>query len=465
MTLHLHDYGRTGVGAGGAPINYAEVSRLLLAEPGLDPRAHDFYGLVDAAADPLGSFVRNGDTVVCTVGPYAHLYHYWRERSGLDFRIIRDARTTAWSPYLAQEWLAAPMIRDGDVIVFPSEFTRSFYCGVFPHVTDAGSRVLYPLAEHLPAIGKRTSGARLRIGYLGRIADDKNIVDAMAVVARIRRERPAELHLAGPFYPASSRVGSPAALARAAGEAGLPVEAITYAGNLAHERIWDFLAGIDVLFFPAVSSNESFGRVIAEADHAGVAVIATDFAAAPELLPAANLVAVRYHDVRRARLSLPFSLGAPDRELAAEALLSDPRPGDALRGPRFSKAQFLRMVTGDDVGEPAQVAPTPGVRQFLDRATLDGIEPLSVAEAAGRCATQLRFMRLLNHPRFAARLCAVSRLAPQLPGDSVLRRVARERLSGRLSPGVLRNAVACGRFLGFDPRLTLGHTPGAAARP
>jgi hypothetical protein len=70
MTLHLHDYGRAGVGAGGAPINYAEVSRLVLGEAGLDARPHDFYAAL--AGGGLPAFlreVRDGDTVLCNVGP------------------------------------------------------------------------------------------------------------------------------------------------------------------------------------------------------------------------------------------------------------------------------------------------------------------------------------------------------------------------------------------------------------
>lgn len=458
MTLHLHDYGRAGVGAGGAPINYAEVSRLVLGEARLDARPHDFYAAL--AAGGLPAFlreVRDGDTVLCNVGPYAHLYHWWRERSGRDFRIVRDARTTAWAPYLAQEWLLAPFARPGDVIVFPSEFTRAFYGRLFPHVTAAGSRVLYPLAEHLPAAPPRSRAAVLRIGCLGRIADDKNVTDALDALATIRRVRDAELHLAGPFYPASSEVGSPAALARAAAARGLPGSAVRYHGNLPHEAIWAFLAGVDVLFFPAVSSNESFGRVIAEAAHAGVAVVAADFAAAPELLPAANLVPVRYRAVERARLSRPLSLGRPDVERAAAALTAGPAPGGPLTGRRFSRAGFLELVAGDggDGAAAAGYRASPGARAFLEGARIDGIAPLGAAEAAAQCARQAGFMRSLNHPGLPRRAWAVARLGRLLPGDDVLRRVARERLGGAIPPGVLRNAVAAGRLVGFDPRLSL----------
>ena len=153
MTVHLHDYGQVGVGSGGAPINYSEVSRLILAARDLAPARHDFHALVAAgSAAALRQVIRPGDTLVCTAGPYAHLYHYWREQSGIDFRIVRDARTTAWTPYLAQEWLAAPLLRDGDTLILPSDFAREFYHQLFPHLAGTRVCVLYPLAAHLPAV-------------------------------------------------------------------------------------------------------------------------------------------------------------------------------------------------------------------------------------------------------------------------------------------------------------------------
>jgi hypothetical protein len=178
MTLHLHDYGPAGIGPGGAPINYAEVSQMLLSTPGLGASPHDFHALVDhGGPDPLRRLVRSGDTVVCTAGPHAHLYHYWREVSGLDFRIVRDARTTAWSPYLLQEWLAAPLLRERDLIVFPSEFARTFYRHAFGpaatancFVRRAAFRSVGPFDARLKSGGdrqwcRRAIASGHRLGY------------------------------------------------------------------------------------------------------------------------------------------------------------------------------------------------------------------------------------------------------------------------------------------------------------
>jgi hypothetical protein len=405
----------------------------------------------------------DADTVVCTAGPWAHLYHYWREISGQRYRIIRDVRTTAWSPYLAQEWLAAPLVRPGDLLVCPSEFTRAFYRRLFPHVTPANSCVLYPLAEHLPPPVDRMPGTRLRVGYLGRLADDKNVLAVLQLGHELHRRADVELHFAGPFYPPGGAVGSPAALVEAAVRAGLPADRIHYHGNLPYRQIGSFFARIDVLYFPAVSGIESFGRVLAEAGCAGLPVVATDYAASPELVPAGTLVPVRYREIRAQPLTSPFSFGAPDTMAAADRVLAGPQALDPSRHPRYAPASFLGLFGAGASALPAEpFVPTASVQAFLDGLTVTGLAPRPVADSLAHCAAQLRLMRGLLHPRAAMRLGAVARLLPCLPGDRMLQRVARERVLAANPPAVLRNAVAAARHVGFDPRATLA-VPAATA--
>jgi len=458
LTVHLHDYGQVGVGSGGAPINYSEVSRLILAARDLAPARHDFHALVaGASATALRQVIQPGDTLVCTAGPYAHLYHYWREQSGLDFRIIRDARTTAWTPYLAQEWLAAPLLRDGDTLILPSDFAREFYHQIFPHLAGTRVCVLYPLAAHLPAVNRAAerSDGRLRIGCLGRIADDKNVTAAFELLRDVQRTRPAELHLAGAFYPRGRLLAGPGDIPAYARRLGLAPDSVIYHGDLPYQSIWRFLGELDVLYFPAVSSNESFGRVLFEAGRAGVPVIATDYAAAPELVPAANLVAVGYHAMRDALITQPVSLGVPDTAAALAILERRPAAADCSGAPRFSAAAFLGLVGDGRAPADEPFSPTPGVRRFLARLTISGLSRLDRREALGLCADQLSFMRAIHNSRLPPRLAALARLLPHLPGNPTLQRVARERLRDSAPVGVLRNGVASARVLGFDPRLSL----------
>jgi hypothetical protein len=392
--------------------------------------------------------------VVCTAGPWAHLYHHWREVSGGRYRIIRDARTTAWSPYLAQEWLAAPRVRPGDMVIFPSDFARAFYRQLFPHITADNSCVLYPLAEHLPAARPPVAVERLRIGYLGRLADDKNVRAVLDLGRLLAAQRAIELHFAGPFYPPGGSIGSPAALLAAAEEAGVPSGAVRYHGNLPHRQISGFLAGLDLLYFPAVSAIESFGRVLAEAGAAGLPVVATDYAASAELVPAANLVPVRYHTIRDQRLTYPFSFGVPDADAAVAAVLAGPRALDPSREARYAPGAFLKLF-GSDALPVAPFVPSAGVARFLAGLEVSGLAPLSGTECHERCTAQLSLMRELLHTRATVRLAAVLRLVRHLPDDPMLQLVVRERLAGRNAPAMLRNAVAPARYVGFDPRANL----------
>ncbi len=468
MAVHLHDYGQAGVGSGGAPINYSEVSRLILATRDLAPARHDFHALVaEGSATALRHVIRAGDTLVCTAGPYAHLYHYWREKSGLDFRIVRDARTTAWSPYLAQEWLAAPLLRDGDTLILPSDFAREFYQQSFPQLAGTSVCVLYPLSAHLPAIGRTPgrSDGRLRIGCLGRIADDKNVTAAFAFLRDVQRIRPAELHLAGAFYPRGTELPDAGSIPACAGRLGLEPGSVVYHGDLPYQAIWRFLGDLDLLYFPAVSSNESFGRVLLEAGRAGVPVIATDYAAAAELVPATNLVTVDYHAVNDAPITRPVSLGTPRIGDALAILARDPMAADPSGAARYSAKAFLDLLRDGRSPLAGQFNPTSGVQRFLKGMSISGLSRLDRREAITLCAEQLRFMRALNHPRLTARLGALARVVRHLPGDPMLQRVARERLLGATPTGVLRNGVACARVLGFDPRLTLAAAPARIPAP
>lgn len=416
------------------------------------------------SATALCRVIQPGDTLVCTAGPYAHLYHYWREQSGLDFRIIRDARTTAWTPYLAQEWLTAPLLRDGDTLILPSDFAREFYRQLFPHLAGTRACVLYPLAAHLPAIERRKDpgDGRLRIGCLGRIADDKNVTAAFRLLREVQGTRPAELHLAGAFYPRGTELAGPADISAYAGRLGLEPASVIYHGDLPYQAIWRFLGDLDVLYFPAVSSNESFGRVLLEAGRAGVPVIATDYAAAAELVPAANLVTVDYHAVSDVLITQPVSLGAPDTAAALAILAGNPVAADCSGAARFSAGAFLGLVRDGRMPADGHFIASPGVRRFLAGLTISGLTRLEPREALELCAEQLRFMRALHHRRPTARLGALARLMRHLPGNPTLQRVARERLLGSAPIGALRNGVACARVLGFDPRLTLAAAPAAA---
>ena len=57
------------------------------------------------------------------------------------------------------------------------------------------ARLALALAAHLPAIHRlpERDGGMLRIGCLGRIADDKNVTAAFELLREVQKNRPAEL--------------------------------------------------------------------------------------------------------------------------------------------------------------------------------------------------------------------------------------------------------------------------------
>lgn len=456
MDLHLHSYGLRAIGAGGAPINYSEVHRLLSSSWKGPVKSHDlFRAISDDGLAALARELRLADIVVSNAGPYAHIYHYLRERFGGRYRIIRDVRTAAWAPYLAQEWLCAKLTRPGDLVIFPSEYARGFFLRVFDHITLGNSRVLYPFADHLPRPTPRTPSSRLRIGYLGRLSLDKNLPFVFELAGRLASERDTELQIAGPFYPPISGLSQGNDLYELAGTHGLAGGRVLYQGALAPDSIWDFLSRIDVLYFPSASSHETFGRVIAEAGHAGIPVVASNFAAAPELLPHSQLVPLEFTVNRTWQMRSPFPFGTPDTAVAASLMLSEPVPVNFSGAEHYQGRTFIQTLAGDtpEKLEPPRLATL--TRSFLGMVRIEGIPMLSSADAMEGCRRSVSVMQALFSGEEAVRKRQLDSILPVVRGCDVGMLAAQERLANSNAWGVLRNAVLVNLALDFDPTITL----------
>ncbi len=456
MDLHLHSYGLKAIGAGGAPINYSEVHRLLSSSWKGPVKSHDlFRAISDNGLTALASELRSADIVVSNAGPYAHIYHYLRERFGGRYRIIRDVRTAAWAPYLAQEWLCANLTRPGDLVIFPSEYARGFFLRVFDHITFGDSRVLYPFADHLPRHTPRTPSSRLRMGYLGRLSLDKNLPFVFELAGRLASEGDIELQIAGPFYPPISGLSQGNDLYELSETHGLARGRVTYQGALAPDSIWDFLSRIDVLYFPSASSHETFGRVIAEAGYAGIPVVASNFAAAPELLPPSQLVPLELRVNRTWRMRSPFPFGTPDTAVAASLMRTNPVPVDISGAEHYQGRTFIRTLAGDtpEIPEPPRLA-TPA-QSFLEMVRMEGITVLDSAAAMEGCRRCVSVMQALFSGEDAVRKAQIDSLLPAVRGCDVGMLAAQERLANSNAWGVLRNAVLVNLALDFDPTITL----------
>lgn len=381
-------------GFDGANLAYSELWRLLAESPEVEPVPHD---LLQLCADDQTARAALGrcDVVVSTVGPHAYLYFYLRERLGLGFRIVRDVRTALWNGYLLQEVLSAPYLRPSDALVHSSAYSRALFSRLLRHLPPEGQHVCYPLLHWFPrgAAGTwRGSGARgpRVVGFVGRLTEDKNFPQALELLAELRRRRPGayELRVVG---EGNWPLGRASVVLR---HLGGDLAGYSWTPPLWRKLLWDCYAGMDVLFFPSTSTLETFGRVLAEGMHVGVPVLASDHAAAPELLEPDALLETTYRTGVEFSAQRAAPLGTIDIRAAAERLLDGaplPRSAGHLAY-AGDPVRFLELVTQ---GTPARsVLPKPGQAAFIGRIRVQGLVP-ATREQADAAILELR-------PRFVA---------------------------------------------------------------
>ncbi|MGK5641706.1 glycosyltransferase [Streptomyces sp. URMC 126] len=351
MRLHTHDYrapDTEGI-VDGAVLMHREMSRLLARRA---PAAlHDLTAGPGCVAG-LGA----DDVVYAGSGPYAFLYHHWRETHGGDFRIVREVHTALWSGYWAQEELCAPLVRPGDLALFPTEYTRRLFIRNFPSVTACGSAVAYPMLDRLPRRSPRPvppPGRPLRVGYLGALSLAKNFDQVLSVFARCHRASGGAVRLVCAGKPNDPR-WEPAGVYAALDRAGVPADAVRMEGVRPQEELAAFFDAIDVLLFPSTASRETLGRVVLEALAHGVPVLAAAVGPAVELLPAENLVPTALDTLGTFDMGRVGPLGRVDEDILAEKLLTRDIAPAALRSTTpYADATFLRTLAGHPVPAPA----------------------------------------------------------------------------------------------------------------
>lgn len=368
MRLHTHDYrapDTRGI-VDGAILMHREMARLLARRGSVV--LHDLTSGPGWIAD-LGE----DDVVYAGSGPYAFLYHHWRELTGGRFRIVREAHTALWSGYWAQEELCAPLVRDGDLALFPTEYTRRLFLRNFPSLTSAGTAVAYPMLDRLPRRPARPlppPGAPLRIGYLGALSLAKNFDQVVSAFARCHRESGGAVSLvcAGkPNDPRWEAAGVHAAL-RAA---GVPPEAVRMEGIRPQEELGAFFDAVDVLLFPSTASRETLGRVVLEALAHGVPVLAAAVGPAVELLPGRNLIPTALDTHGGFDMGRVGPLGRVDEDvLVAKLLTRDIAPAALTSVAPYTDATFLRALAGHPVPDPVgHDRVLPGAVRVAPRAT------------------------------------------------------------------------------------------------
>ncbi|WP_240436715.1 glycosyltransferase [Streptomyces sporangiiformans] len=318
---HFHDYRSPDLDGivDGAILMHREMAELL---DGRGAVPHD----LTRGPDGLHSLLREGgpqDAVYAGSGPYAFLYHLWRERTGGAYRIVREVHTSLWSGYWAQEELCRPLVRDGDLVLFPTEFTRRLYLREFDSVREESSAVAYPLLHRLPTrrpVAAPPSTAPLRIGYLGALSEAKNFDQVVNIFARVHRLSGGLAKLLFAGKPNADRF-APVHVLESLRQQGIDPRHVTSAGVLGPNDLGRFFQAVDVLLFPSTASRETLGRVVVEALAHGVPVLAADVGPAVELLPATNLIPTVLDTATEFTMGRILPLGRVDEECAADRLL------------------------------------------------------------------------------------------------------------------------------------------------
>ncbi|WP_437312956.1 glycosyltransferase [Sorangium sp. So ce385] len=344
MRLHTHDYRSADIGGivDGAILMHQEMARLL------PQRAQVSWH--DLTRGPASiHHASRGETVYAGSGPYAFLYHCWREWAGRTFRIVREVHTALWSGYWAQEELCSPLLQDHDLVLFPTEYTRRLYIRAFPSITEANSAVAYPMLDrlpHRPAAPVRSAREPLRIGYLGALSLAKNFDQVLSVFARCYRESGGRASLACAGKPNHPR-WEPGPVREQLAQQGVPHDAVRRIGILDQSELAAFFSSIDVLLFPSTASRETLGRVVLEALAHGVPVLAADIGPAVELLPARNLVPTVLDATTEFRMSRSEPLGRIDEEALADKLLGrDFAPAQVRSRRPYEERTFLDALAG-----------------------------------------------------------------------------------------------------------------------
>jgi glycosyltransferase involved in cell wall biosynthesis len=351
MRVHLHDYAADDLHGklDGAVLMHSEMASLLASRHEVVP--HDLRRGRSVLAG-----VRSGDVVYAGCGPYAYLYHLWREHLGTSFRIVREVHTTLWSGFWAQEELCAPYLRPGDIVLFPTEFARRLFITHLPGVELENSGVAYPMLHRLPRrTPKKPSTSVLRIGYLGALSDAKNFDQVIAVFAACYRESGGRASLTFAGKPSETeRHWNMEVVQRELAGAGVHQSAIVALGTLAPMQLVALFDAVDVLLFPSTASRESLGRVIIEALAHGVPVVAPDVGPPVELLPTGNLFPTDLKLDRSFTMGRVEALGRIDAKAATEMLLARNFQAASIRAEHpYSPSAFWHALEGHSDGANA----------------------------------------------------------------------------------------------------------------
>lgn len=316
VTLHDYSTDSSLPQKDGVNIAHEDIKKLFFENHSdeLQVRSHNLTRLLHDEKYALTTLA-DVDFVMSNVGPHAHYYFFLREKYNLKYTIIRDLRTALWSSYLLQEHLCQPLLRADDILIVSSHYTQGIYEKIFPHLTGTKIYKCYPVTVSFPPNIQQkrpmfqTQPYTTCIGYLGRLSDDKNFPQLVELIVQLNRNSRKKYTLlaCGDVHSDSCQ---PQLIKEYLQEQLDDDDFFEYFPARPHSEIWEFLAQIDLMIFPSTSNLETLGRVIIEASHMKVPVVAARHAATTELLPQQNLCSVNYRENINYHAHFDYSLGS-----------------------------------------------------------------------------------------------------------------------------------------------------------
>lgn len=382
MKLALHNY-RTNPSLSqrdGVNLAYTEIATLLARDRdrNVEVQFHDFPRLL---ADERYAYEQlvDIDCAISNVGPHAHYYFYLREKLGLDFRIVRDCREAMRSNYLLQEYLIQPFLRADDALLFVSSYGQLLFESFFPHLLSSNSAVCYPFVSSFPRHQRSTradgrGSSPFVIGYVGRLSEDKNFPQLVDLVVDLNRSRPGGYRLVavGDVHSPSC---DPERIARRVRQEVGCLDCFEYHSPVGHTDVWRYYETFDAFVFPSTSNIETLGRVLIEASYKGVPILASDHAAAADLIPSDALVPVQYRTNQQWSTHFDFPLGEVNLGQLIEKF-DAPRlvQSDCWRLYASHAKDFLSIITSHGLPDADRMSVRPDSRSpLLGRVRLMGM--------------------------------------------------------------------------------------------
>ena len=311
MRIFYGKYDNLDEVAAGASFYYYEMSKLLSQKNdyGIETIPIEQKELI--SADFLSN-LKEDDVLIPNIGPYAWFFYYIRSKKKLRFRIIHDVQTALFADHLLQEQLCSEFMRDGDVVLFLSQYQKYLYMNLFSDsLNNSNTFVCNPLLNFLP-----TPKAKIKdkdntftLGWFGRVFDAKNFGQALEIFMKFYKQQSnARMLVCG----LADEKYAPKNVEKILQKNNVPVSNYQHINNgkfVEHSKMFDLLQEADVLLFPSVGNMESFGRVMLEANHFNVKVIAAKHGAAQELIPESNLLDVDYYYNKSIDLNSNQSMG------------------------------------------------------------------------------------------------------------------------------------------------------------